>query len=74
MTLLHRTQFAQPFAYPLLGIVAYGTGVDEHKIGLLYRLREAVARRHKDGTHHLTVGKIHLTTIRFYVYLLHRTI
>jgi hypothetical protein len=71
VALLHGSQFAQPFAYPLLRIVAYGTSVYQHIVGLLYFAHHLVTLFLQKGGHNLAVRKIHLAAVCFYINIRH---
>ena len=48
----------------LFGIVADGASVHKHRIGLVQRIAHTIARHLHNGSHHFTVGHIHLAAVR----------
>jgi hypothetical protein len=62
-------ELLQSIENPLLGIIPYGTGVQENKIGLSLARNICKTIIQQNGCNNLTVGKIHLASVGFYVYI-----
>lgn len=62
-----RAQLLQAISYPLLRIIADGTGIQQDQIGFLELACQAKTVLVEDGSHDLAVTKVHLATITFQV-------
>ena len=62
--LLERMEELQAVQYLLLGVVADGAGVHEHRVGLVQRFSHIVPCHLHHRGNHFTVGHVHLAAVR----------
>ena len=64
-------ELPDPANDPLLGVVAHGTGVDQHDVGALGLGRLDIALTREDTEHQLSVRHVHLAAVGLDPHLLH---
>jgi hypothetical protein len=57
----------------LFGIVTHGAGVQEYRVGIIYRVCRLVATHLHDTGHYLRVGHVHLAPISLNIQFLHHS-